>query len=129
MAPKNKKNAYNMQYAQEHFRQIKFNLSDIYDKDIISHLDSVQNKQGYIKSLIRADIARANSGKKEEEQKMKYQVNYTDPTTGANSPIDTITARAGYTAEDYIRDCDENADSDWCEMLHRGEVSLELIED
>ena len=60
---------------------------------------------------------------------MRYQVNYTDPATGANSPIDTITARAGYTAEDYIRDCDENADSEWCEMLHRGEVSLEPIED
>ena len=71
MAPKNKKNAYNMQYAQEHFKQIKFNLSDIYDQDVIGQLDSVPNKQGYIKSLIRADIARAKSGKKEEEKTMK----------------------------------------------------------
>lgn len=57
-------------YEKENIRQIKFNLSLKYDLDVIEKLDSVQNKQGYIKSLIRADIARANSGKKEEEKDM-----------------------------------------------------------
>ena len=115
-------------YNKDHTKLFTMRLQLNGDEDIMAYLDALPNKQGRVKDLIRADIARANSGKKEEEKKMKYQVNYTDPTTGANSPIDTITARAGYTAEDYIRDCNENADSDWCEMLHRGEVSLELIE-
>lgn len=110
-----------MKYDKENMRQIKFNLSLKYDQDVIAMLDSVPNKQGYIKDLIRADIAaRANS----ETATVRYQVDYTDPDTGATSPIDTISARAGYTADDYIRDCDANADSDWCEMLHRGTITL-----
>ena len=60
---------------------------------------------------------------------MKYQINYTDPATGATSPIDTVDACEGYTAEDYIRDCRENADEDWIEMLDAGTVSVELIEE
>lgn len=122
-------------YNDENTRQIKFSFSLKYDQDIIAMLDSVPNKQGYIKDLIRADIAaRANSEKEEPTMKktisisqpatVRYQVDYTDPDTGATSPIDTISARAGYTADDYIRDCDANADSDWCEMLHRGSVTL-----
>ena len=35
----------------------KFNLKT--DDDILNHLESVDNKAGYIKSLIRADIERA----------------------------------------------------------------------
>lgn len=50
-----------MRYDKENMRQIKFNLSKKYNLDIISHLDSVPNKQGYIKDLIRADMARAKS--------------------------------------------------------------------
>lgn len=114
-----------MKYDKENMRQIKFNLSLKYDQDVIAMLDSVPNKQGYIKELIRADIAaRANS----ETATVRYQVDYTDPDTGATSPIDTISARAGYTADDYIRDCDANADSDWCEMLHRGSVTLQELD-
>lgn len=128
-----------MKYDKENMRQIKFNLSLKYDQDVIAMLDSVPNKQGYIKELIRADIAaRANSKKEEPTMKetvsisqaatVRYQVEYTDPDTGATSPIDTINARAGYTADDYIRDCDENADSNWCEMLHRGTVTLQELD-
>lgn len=59
----------------------------------------------------------------------KYIVYYTDPETGAISPIDNIEEEAGYTAEDYIRDCTGNADKDYCEMLNRGSVELrELME-
>ena len=181
-------------YNDENTRQIKFSFSLKYDQDIIAMLDSVPNKQGYIKDLIRADIAARANSKKEvltmketisisqfvqdlfdacdvtpeemdidtarndletfrrqedweipaditpeefmaewnelvraqnpEPATVRYQVDYTDPDTGATSPIDTISARAGYTADDYIRDCDANADSDWCEMLHRGSVTL-----
>lgn len=52
-----------IKYDKENMRQIKFNLSLKYDQDIIAHLDAQENKQGYIKALIRADIARANSKK------------------------------------------------------------------
>lgn len=47
-----------MKYDKENMRQIKFNLSKKYDLDIIARLDAVPNKQGYIKALIRADIAK-----------------------------------------------------------------------
>ena len=55
---------------------------------------------------------------------MKYEVNYFDPANGATSPIDTIDAPEGYTAEQYIADCRENADQEFAEMLERGKVTL-----
>ena len=59
---------------------------------------------------------------------MKYTVEYTDPTTGAKSPIDTITAPENYTADDYIRDCRENADPEWIAMIDAGEIDLVAAE-
>lgn len=53
-----------------------------------------------------------------------YIVEYIDPDTGAISPIDYIEAEDGYTAEKYIKDCESNADEDWCEMLRKGSVVL-----
>lgn len=43
-------------YDQSNTRQIKLKLNLKTDKDIIMKLDSVENKQGYIKDLIREDI-------------------------------------------------------------------------
>ena len=45
-------------YDATHTRQIKMKLNLESDKDILEQLDSVENKQGYIKELIRADIKR-----------------------------------------------------------------------
>ena len=59
---------------------------------------------------------------------MKYEVNFTDNQTGATSPIDVITAPEGYTADDYVRDCKENADPEWCEMLDNGTITLIEVE-
>lgn len=59
----------------------------------------------------------------------KYTVEFTNNETGATSPIDTIEAREGYTAADYIRDCAGNADEAWNEMLANGIVELFEIED
>ena len=67
MATTEKKKAYDRAYNDAHTRQIKFGFSTQYDADILAKLDSVPNKQGYIKELIRADIARANSGKTQPE--------------------------------------------------------------
>lgn len=65
---------------------------------------------------------------KEDIIMKKYVVEYADPETGATSPIDNFTAEDGYTAEQYIKDCDSNADDEWCEMLHRGTVTLVEVE-
>ena len=46
----------NMKYAKSHVRQIKFSFNIDTDADILEKLDGVENKQGYIKELIRADI-------------------------------------------------------------------------
>ena len=60
---------------------------------------------------------------------VKYQVEFYDYNNGATSPIDTIEAPEDYTAEQYIKDCKENADPEWSEMLENGEVKLYAIED
>ena len=59
----------------------------------------------------------------------QYQVDFTDSSTGATSPIDTITAPEGYTAADYLRDCQDNADQDYIEMLEGGQIELVEIEE
>lgn len=46
-------------YDREHTRQIHLKLNRRTDGDVLEKLDSVQSKQGYIKSLIRADLERA----------------------------------------------------------------------
>ena len=48
----------NMKYHKTHLRQIKFGFHITLDADILAKLDSVPNKQGYVKDLIRADIAK-----------------------------------------------------------------------
>lgn len=45
-----------IKYNQENVRQIKLNLNNKTDADIIKRLDEVGNKQGYIKELIRKDL-------------------------------------------------------------------------
>lgn len=64
-----------------------------------------------------------------EEDGTEYVVQYTDPDTGAESPIDLIVAPDGYTAEEYVRDCAENASDEWNQMLQRGSVRLEVNDD
>lgn len=58
----------------------------------------------------------------------KYQVEYTDEN-GATTPIDTITTNVNYTADDYIKDCEKNADPEYIEMLHNGKIELVEIDD
>ena len=43
-------------YDQRATVQVKMKLNRSTDADILAKLDSVSNKQGYIKSLIRADM-------------------------------------------------------------------------
>lgn len=44
-------------YNNKNVQQIVLGLNKKTDADIIAHLCTVQSKQGYIKELIRADIA------------------------------------------------------------------------
>lgn len=43
-------------YDKANTVQYKLKLNKKWDRDIIAKLDNVDNKQGYIKELIRADI-------------------------------------------------------------------------
>ena len=43
-------------YKAAHIKQIKFTLNDRTDSDLLKHLGTIDNVQGYIKSLIRADM-------------------------------------------------------------------------
>lgn len=46
----------NRKYEAENTRQVHLKLNIRTDKDVLEKLDSVPNKQGYIKELIRADL-------------------------------------------------------------------------
>lgn len=54
----------------------------------------------------------------------KYEIDFTDSETGATSPIDTQDVDGEYTAEQYIADCERNADPEWIEMLKSGTVEV-----
>lgn len=56
----------------------------------------------------------------------KYEVDIT--INGVTSAIDTIIASDNYSAENYIKDCENNADNEYCEMLKSGEISLVEID-
>lgn len=53
----------NAKYDAKATMQIKMKLNKNTDADIIQKLESVDNKQGYIKALIRADMAKHNNVK------------------------------------------------------------------
>lgn len=46
----------NRKYDAANTRQIMLKLNKGTDKDILEKLDNVENRQGYIKNLIREDI-------------------------------------------------------------------------
>lgn len=45
-----------IKYDKAHTRQITFKFNLKTDADILERLDSVENRQGYIKEIIRNDI-------------------------------------------------------------------------
>lgn len=48
----------NMKWAANNLKSFKFSFNIDKDADIINKLSSLENKQGYIKDLIRADLAK-----------------------------------------------------------------------
>lgn len=53
-----KYNHYKAEWDKTHTKEFKMKLNLNTDADIIAKLDSLDNKQGYIKKLIREDIAK-----------------------------------------------------------------------
>lgn len=53
------KNILGERWDRENTRQIKFKFNLRTDADILRHLEAQGNVQGYVKRLIREDIARA----------------------------------------------------------------------
>lgn len=50
------KKAADARYKAANTKQIKFVLNKNTEPDLIAHLESIENVQGYIKTLIRADM-------------------------------------------------------------------------
>ena len=48
--------AYKTAWDRENTKQYKLKLNKNTDADLITWLDSIENKQSYLKDLIRADI-------------------------------------------------------------------------
>ena len=55
---KERKQAYIKRYIKEHYKLVTTKVCIEKDADILAKLDSVPNKSEYIKSLIRADLAK-----------------------------------------------------------------------
>lgn len=53
-----KRTEYQYKYDKNNTKQYRLKLNVTHDRDIIERLDALTNKQGYIKDLIRADIAK-----------------------------------------------------------------------
>lgn len=51
-----KKYAAQARYQEKTRKRLPINLNTNTDKDIIAHLEKVDNLNGYVKALIRADI-------------------------------------------------------------------------
>lgn len=78
-----------MKYDKTHMRQYLFKFNLEYDADVIAMLDSKESKQGYVRQLIREDIARTQIKTKEEEQTMKtYHIKpeYLELWEGGDTP-------------------------------------------
>ena len=50
-------------YERKNIVQVRLKLNNVTDADVLAKLDCVGNRQGYIKELIRADIARKRGSK------------------------------------------------------------------
>ena len=101
------------------YKMHKFNRQCLYTLPI-----DICHKRGIIK------IQNKDSRKAERGIYMrKYEVDFYDYETGAESPIDTITAPEHYTAEQYITDCERNSDPEYFEFLKGGEIRLYEISD
>lgn len=57
------KSQYNDEWQAENIRRFVLKLSRVSEGEMIRHLEGMESMQGYIKRLIREDMARDPSGK------------------------------------------------------------------
>lgn len=57
MPEENKKKTPQQRYAEKNVKQYKFICVKTTEQEIIAKMESVDNKSGYVKSLIKKDIA------------------------------------------------------------------------
>lgn len=55
--------AADARYKAANTKQVKFVLNKNTEPDLIAHLESIDNVQGYIKSLIRTDMSKQREDK------------------------------------------------------------------
>lgn len=81
---------YQAKYDKTHRRTYGLRLHIELDKDIIEKLASVPSMQGYIKQLIREDIARTRSGSAPDSAPKLYHIKpeYLDMWEGGDTPSD-----------------------------------------
>lgn len=60
---------YNLQYEKENYKKIMVRLHNIHDIEMIKWMESIPNKQGYIKSLIQADMDRVARERIKKDEK------------------------------------------------------------
>ena len=60
-----KQSQWQRKYDDNHVKGVYLKLNLVYDADILEKLDSVENRQGYIKELIRNDIKRSGVSRKQ----------------------------------------------------------------
>lgn len=49
-----------LKYQKSSIKQVKFTLNRTIDQDIIEYLESLDNVQGYLKDLVRADMKKGS---------------------------------------------------------------------
>lgn len=103
-------------YIAANIKQIKFGLSMKYDADILAHLDAQENKQGYIKALIREDIARAKSGEAPAQNSEQAR-----PEAAARAKVSTAPAQ-NIMMEDTTMEYKENSTRAKSENLREEKV-------
>lgn len=76
-------------YDKENTRSVRMKLNIKTDVDILEHLETVGNKQGYIKRLIREDIAR-NATKKQLYVANSWTGAFIEPVSSLNEGLRLI---------------------------------------
>lgn len=52
----NKQKAYQVEFQKNNTTRIRFQLNNEYDADIIEFMNTLPNKNGYLKDLVREDM-------------------------------------------------------------------------
>lgn len=52
----NKQKAYQVEFQKNNTTRIRFQLNNEYDADIIEFMNTLSNKNGYLKELVREDM-------------------------------------------------------------------------